>query len=895
MDLKKLCPGCMNELTKEQKQGACPYCGYRTDPSQEEAPHRLRPYTVLNDKYVIGKVLGEGGFGITYLGYDLTLEMKIAIKEYYPAGYVTREIQNGNTVTTFSGEKAEFYQNGKEKFIHEARTLAKFSTLPGIVSVRDYFEANNTSYIIMEYLDGDTLKSYLKKCGGRMPLPTVMEMMQPVIRSLEEVHKQGLIHRDISPDNIMILKNGTMKLLDFGAARAVAGPEADKSLSVMLKPGYAPEEQYRTHGKQGPWTDLYAISATIYKCLTGKTPLEAMERMRNDALLPPGSYGVMMPPWQEAALMKGLALYAENRFHTLEEFYNAFYLNQYSEEKYKNDGRTGAGMANQTGSAWGGRMNPQDNQFGGQQNGMQYDPATGMPVNQQNGAQNPYPQQTGNYGNGMNPGAMPYDQNAQFTTGTTQNGAYGSNTQNGAYVNNTQNGAMGANPAQNPQFGTNPAQNPQFGMNNGQPGQFGGVQNDPYAMNNNFGGPQYAYGGMPNNNTPQKKSKAGLIVGIIVAVIVVIIAVLLFVLLGGSGKKDKDADASVTETPTPTEAIVDEATPTPTPEPADDETTTPEPTEAPVMPDITYSAGDNFGASFTGYTDENVTYMIMKNNQWTNNTLVYTDSSHYFVLSDQRVSFFDVIDGELYFSTYDDSTEVYSFWKMQIAEGATPEYLFDGVCNFSYVDGLIFYDNYSDYYSLWCYDPATGSNNLVDSDKHSLNHYYILNGYIYYECLDDGNVYKMSLDGSDKQVLFALSDYNTSHMETLVAFDIEGSVLLSFTTEEGYMYVTTEDGSAYEEITSGLDTFDLNQDIYFANGSLYYSDGNGMEIHKLDIEEYLTTDATEIPDTTISTDSFVFFEVNNGLVYVELYGGNNEIKVLDSQTGEEYNVFDFSS
>ncbi len=885
MELNRLCPGCMNELTDEQMQGACPYCGYHADPSQEEPSHRLRPHTVLNDKYVIGKVLGEGGFGITYLGYDLTLEMKIAIKEYYPAGYVTREVQNGNTVTTFSGEKAEFYQNGKEKFIHEARTLAKFSTLPGIVSVRDYFEANNTSYIIMEYLDGDTLKSYLRKCGGRMPLPTVLDMMQPVIRSLEEVHKQGLIHRDISPDNIMILKNGSMKLLDFGAARAVAGPEADKSLSVMLKPGYAPEEQYRTHGNQGPWTDLYAISATIYKCLTGKTPLEAMERMRNDALVPPRNYGVMMPPWQEAALMKGLALYAENRFHTLDEFYNAFYLNQYSEEKYKNDGRTGAGMANQTGSAWGGKMNPQDNQFGGQQNGMQYDPATGMPLNQQNA--NPYPQQTGNYGNQGNgmPGATPYDQNAQFTTGTTQNGAY---------VNNTQNGAFGANPAQNAQFGANP-QNAQFGMNNGQQGQFGAAQNDPYAMNNNFGGPQYAYGGvMPNNNAPQKKSKVGLIVGIIVAVIVVIIAALLFILFGGKKDKDKDTDATVTGTPVPTEAIVDEATPTPTPEPADEETPTPEPTEMPVIPDVTYSEGDNFGASFTGYTDENVSYMILKNNQWTNNTLIYTDSSQYYVLSDERVSFFDVIDGELYFSTYDDSTETYSFWKMPLSDSATPEYLFDGVCNFSYVDGMIFYDNYSDYYSLWCYDPALGSNNLVDSDKHSLNHYYILNGYIYYECLDDGNVYKMSLNGSDKQVLFALSDYNISHMDTLVAFDIQGSVFLSFTSDDGYMYITTEDGSAYEEITSGLDTFDLNQDIYFANGSLYYSDGNGMEIHKLDIEEYLTTDATEITDTTICDDSFVFFEVNNGLIYVELYGGNNEIKVLDSQTGEEYNVFDFS-
>ncbi len=878
MDLNRLCPGCMSELTEAEKQNGCPNCGHRFD-VEEEQTHRLKPLTVLNGKYVIGKVLGEGGFGITYLGYDLTLEMKIAIKEYYPAGYVTREVQNGNTVTAFTGERAQFYMNGKEKFIHEARTLAKFSTLPGIVSVRDYFEANNTSYIIMEYLDGDTLKSYLRKSGGRMPLATVLEMMQPVIRSLEEVHKQGLIHRDISPDNIMILKNGNMKLLDFGAARAVGGPEADRSLSVMLKPGYAPEEQYRTHGNQGPWTDLYAICGTIYKCLTGKAPLEAMERMRNDTIAWPSQVGVMIPNWQEAALMKGLALYAENRYRSLGDFYKAFYLNQPSDEN-KNDGRAGAGMANQTVSAWGGNMNPQDNQFGGQQNGM--------PMNNQANGQNPYAQQTGNYGmqgNGMNPG-----------------------------MNNTQPGGMPYD--QNAQFGMNNAQPNQFGMNNTQNGQFTTQQNDPFTMNapqnndpftmngNNFAGQQYGYGAAPAAQAPQKKSKVGLIVGAIVVVIIAIVAVLAVMLFGGDKDKNKDGDqdvvTAVTETPIPTEEPTaeptDEPVAEPTEEPAVTEEPTPEPTEAPDSTFIPQSDSEDYRAGFTGYTNENVDYMILKNNQWEENTLIYTDSEKYIALTDQRVSYFQVIGDEIYYSTYDPDSETYAFWKIAIEEGATPEQLLDGtqVCAFSYVDGLIYYDNYDDWYSFWCYNPNTGENYLVDPDKHSLNYYYILNGYVYYECLDDGGMYKMSLDGSDKQYLFSLSEYGIEHLECLTVFEIDGVPFLAFNGDDACMYITSEDGSAYELITSGLDEFDVNQDIYFADGSLYYSDKNGTEVHKLDIEEYLTTDATEIPNTVISYDSFYYFEVDNGLIYIELYEGNNEIRVIDYQTGEEYNVFDFS-
>ncbi len=302
----------------------CPYCGYRSSVGDGYARHILRPHTVLCGKYMIGRVLGEGGCGITYLGYDLNLEIKIAIKEYYPSGFVARNTGQGFAVTALDEDKRSFFEDGKKKVIHEARILAKLSGLQGIVSVRDYFEENNTSYIIMEYLDGETLKSYLARMGGKLPLPAVMTMMKPVLESLGEVHRNGMIHRDISPDNIMILKNGSTKLLDFGSARDMVN-DVDRSTSVMLKPGYAPEEQYRAYGAQGPWTDVYAVCATIYKCLTGITPVDALSRMKQDLIVPPSAYGVMLAPGQEAALLRGLAVYSEQRFKTLGEFYQAFY------------------------------------------------------------------------------------------------------------------------------------------------------------------------------------------------------------------------------------------------------------------------------------------------------------------------------------------------------------------------------------------------------------------------------------------------------------------------------------------------------------------------------------------------------------------------------------------
>ena len=314
----KYCSKCMNPI--EETDVECPFCG--TALNAEIPSHHLAPGTILNNKFMVGAALGEGGFGITYIGRDTKLDMKVAIKEYYPNGYVNRS----NTISpavnsSTSGERKDFFDTGRERFLREAQILAKFSGSTGIVDVRDFFEENNTAYIVMEYLDGQTLKEYLKNKGTLTPEQTI-RLLMPVMESLKKVHTQGLIHRDISPDNIMLV-DGHVKLLDFGAARNVSAT-ANKSLSVMLKPGYAPEEQYRSKGDQGPWTDVYALCATMYKCITGITPDDSTQRVFSDELKTPSALGISIDPVIEKALLKGLNVMQKDRYQSIDELLNGF-------------------------------------------------------------------------------------------------------------------------------------------------------------------------------------------------------------------------------------------------------------------------------------------------------------------------------------------------------------------------------------------------------------------------------------------------------------------------------------------------------------------------------------------------------------------------------------------
>ena len=241
MNFERLCPDCMREIP-EGAGSICPHCGYDTR-SKTEITHQLKPFSILAGKYMVGNVKGEGGFGITYIGIDLNLEIRLAIKEFYPNGFATRESSVTSTLTAYEGQNKEEVLKWRDNFVKEAKTMAKFVNLPGIVGVKDFFEENNTAYIIMEFLEGQNLKEYMAtRKGGVISVEEMLIMAKPVILSLDSVHKEGLIHRDISPDNLMLLKGGTMKLLDFGAARSYTANN-DKSLSVMLKPGYAPEEQ----------------------------------------------------------------------------------------------------------------------------------------------------------------------------------------------------------------------------------------------------------------------------------------------------------------------------------------------------------------------------------------------------------------------------------------------------------------------------------------------------------------------------------------------------------------------------------------------------------------------------------------------------------------------------
>lgn len=321
MKIENLCIHCMKE--KHSADEICPFCG--SDPkSADIPPYHLQPFSILAGKYLLGMAIGEGGFGITYIGMDLNLEMRVAIKEYYPNGCAVRNCSESNTVLSYSNSTQEVFEKGREKFINEARLLAKCSNLSEIVSVKDFFRENHTAYIVMEYIEGITLKAYLKQNGDHIPAQKTLQMMKPVICSLSKVHDMNLIHRDISPDNIMICNNGSVKILDFGGARDYIFSN-EKSLSIMLKPGYAPEEQYRTHGNQGPWTDVYALCATMYRCITGSVPPESLERAYQESLPPIRSISPDCPPAAASAIEKGMSIYPEDRFQSMQELYSALY------------------------------------------------------------------------------------------------------------------------------------------------------------------------------------------------------------------------------------------------------------------------------------------------------------------------------------------------------------------------------------------------------------------------------------------------------------------------------------------------------------------------------------------------------------------------------------------
>lgn len=318
--MSKRCLGCM-ELYGDEFE-ICPHCGYVYGSQAEEAIH-MQPGSILHNRYIIGKVLGFGGFGITYIGWDGKLEQKVAIKEYLPGEFSTR-MPGQSKVTVFNGEKSEQFNDGLKKFVGEAKRLAKFQNEPGIVTIFDSFEENDTAYIIMEYLDGETLTTYLEEKGA-IPEEEAIEMIMPIMESLKVVHAEGILHRDIAPDNVFITKEGEIKLIDFGASR-YATTSHSRSLTVIIKPGYSPEEQYRSRGDQGPHTDVYALAATLYKMLTGQTPPDAMERrakyesQSKDILVEPHKIKKNISVNRENAILNAMNVRIEDRTPDIPSF-----------------------------------------------------------------------------------------------------------------------------------------------------------------------------------------------------------------------------------------------------------------------------------------------------------------------------------------------------------------------------------------------------------------------------------------------------------------------------------------------------------------------------------------------------------------------------------------------
>ncbi|CAK0765817.1 hypothetical protein WCLP8_3890001 [uncultured Gammaproteobacteria bacterium] len=294
---------CQNCFELKAPVPVCPHCNYDSERQRRSGSH-LTPGSRLHGRYQTGKVLGQGGFGATYLGWDDLLQVKVAVKEYFPTSLCSRVPGEGKLVP-FTDEHAEGFEAGIGKFLEEARILARLREISEIVSVQDFFEENHTAYMVMDLLVGETFKKFITDHGGKLPFRLALSTLAPMMRAMQAVHELGLIHRDLSPNNIFVTNLGETKLIDFGAARQAA-KVAPQAFTVMLKIGYSPPEQYLQHSRQGPWSDVYAMAATMYCGLTGRPPVDAITRMQNDSLKPPSEMGVPVPAAFDQVLMAAL-------------------------------------------------------------------------------------------------------------------------------------------------------------------------------------------------------------------------------------------------------------------------------------------------------------------------------------------------------------------------------------------------------------------------------------------------------------------------------------------------------------------------------------------------------------------------------------------------------------
>lgn len=310
---KVLCSGCFTPIRKEPCK-KCGFCEKNYVPDSMVLPAG----TVLMGNFIIGRVLGRGGFGITYLAYDVKYSKVIAIKEYFPIELALRR-PGDNGLMVRDRKSAELFKNGVLKFYNEAGFVAKFAGDEGIVRVYQFFYENNTAYFTMEYLTGMTLKDYVLSCG-KLTDGQALRVAEQAAATLRKIHAQNVLHRDVCPDNIMLCSDGSVKILDFGSARQVF-PEGSQLLTVILKPGFAPIEQYMRKGKQGEWTDIYALAASVYYGLTGQIPENPQNRLEDDSDMEENRYQIDPHLW--AVLYKAMMLKYTDRYASTEAFCEA--------------------------------------------------------------------------------------------------------------------------------------------------------------------------------------------------------------------------------------------------------------------------------------------------------------------------------------------------------------------------------------------------------------------------------------------------------------------------------------------------------------------------------------------------------------------------------------------
>ena len=312
------CFSCFKEF--DEGVQVCPHCGTAWD-NQPKEPVYLVPGTVLIDRYILGQAIGAGGFGIVYHAWDMKLETIVAVKEFFMTRLVTRA--EGQKDLIIAKKAAEEFKYRKERFLAEARNMAKFGSHRSIPNVFEFFEENNTAYIVMERLYGMPLNKYLQQSSGKIDVQFSLMIANEVGNALKSLHEKGIIHRDVAPDNIYICagKEIKIKLMDLGAAKLA--DSTDDVIDIILKPGYSPTEQYDNSRNIGPWTDVYALAATLYVMITGVKPDESTNRKIHDEVVPPRALNPQISENLSNAIMKAMAIEKHMRFKTVQEFLSA--------------------------------------------------------------------------------------------------------------------------------------------------------------------------------------------------------------------------------------------------------------------------------------------------------------------------------------------------------------------------------------------------------------------------------------------------------------------------------------------------------------------------------------------------------------------------------------------